>query len=228
MQRFFEARRRSGRVPVAKAALLLLLAALFTPFAVLRPGEDAEEVLKNVEKKYATIKDAKITFSQDVKFGVTGTEQSFTGTLAMKKGNKYRIELEDQTIVTDGVAVWSYTKSTKQVIIDKYKENPQSFSPDRVLVNVPDHYRSIVLAEEKVNGRDASVLKLTPVDPKSNIQWMKIWVGHDDWMMKKVQVLEVSDNLTTYGIDSMRTNIGLGDDQFTFDAPQGVEVIDLR
>jgi outer membrane lipoprotein-sorting protein len=73
------------------------------------------------------VKDAKISFTQEIKFGTTGTEQSFAGRFYMKKGNKYRIEMEDQTIVTDGESVWRYTSINNQLIIDKYREDPRGF-----------------------------------------------------------------------------------------------------
>src|ERR1051326_4884038 len=121
-------------------------------------GEGAEDIVARLQKKYDAIRDASVTFDQSTVFGVTNAEQSVTGKLFMKKGNKYRIETESQTTVTDGKSVWSYAKANKQVLIDKYKEDPKSFSPDKILVNVPDNYTSIVLGKEKVGGDRKSVV----------------------------------------------------------------------
>jgi len=112
-------------------------------------------------------------------------------------------------------------------VIDAYKEDPRSFSPDKVLVNVPERYTATTIGKEKIQGNETTVLKLLPNDPKSNMQWMKVWVD-DDRMMKKIQVLDISDNTTTYVVESIKTNAGLSDAEFTFTPPQGVEVIDLR
>lgn len=191
-------------------------------------GEDAKSLLSKIEKKYDGIRDVRISFTQHVRFGVTQSEQTFSGTMLMKKGNKYHIELEDQTIVTDGKSVWSYAKSNKQVIIDKYKEDPGSFSPDKILVNVPEHYTPSLFGNETISGKETSVLKLIPIDTKSNLQWMKVWVDHDDWLMRKIQLLDISDNLTTYSIDRIRMNEGVNDSLFIFETPAHVEVIDLR
>ena len=191
-------------------------------------GEDAKSILSKVEKKYNSIRDVTVTFSQHVRFGVTQAEQTFSGTLLMKKGNKYHIEVEDQIIITDGKSVWSYAKNNKQVIIDRYKDDPGSFSPDKILVDVPEHYSPSILGSEKINGQETSILKLIPLDTKSNIQWMKVWVDHDDWLMRKIQVFDISENLTTYSIERMTLNEGVKESQFTFEAPAGVEVIDLR
>jgi chaperone LolA len=191
-------------------------------------GEDTKKILSNLQKKYESLQDVTIHFKQQVVFGVTQNEQNFKGTLVVKKGNKYRIELENQTIVTDGKSVWSYSAANNQVLIDKYKEDPKSISPDKVLVNVPDRYTTTFITKEKKGDTELSVLKLVPKDKSSNVQWMKIWADTDDWIMKKVQLQDVSDNLTTYTIEEIKYNTGVSDAQFQLETPKGAQVIDLR
>ena len=207
--------------------VLVILCSIFSTVIALA-GDTAEDILSKMQKKYDTIKDAKVTFTQHVQFGVTKSEETFSGKLLMKKGNKYRIEMEQQTLVTDGKSVWSYAKVNNQVLIDRYKEDPKSFSPDKILVNAPANYASTLLGKEKFGEREAAILKLVPRNTKSNIQWMKVWVDDDDALMRKIQVRDVSDNLTTYTISDIFLNTGVSESQFTFDAPAGVEVIDLR
>jgi len=180
-------------------------------------GEDAE-----------TIKDASINYTQNIQFGVTKNEQTFSGRLIMKRGNKYRIQMEQQTIITDGKSVWSVNLMNKQVVIDKYHDDPKTFSPDKIMVNVPDNYNASILGKEKLKDRELLAIKLIPKNKKSNIRWMKVWVDEDDLLMKKIQVLEVSDNLSTYTIDELKINQGISDKEFLYEAPSGIEVIDLR
>src|SRR5512142_548916 len=88
--------------------LALLLAAVGTQaFA----EETAQDILNQVKKKYDTIRDAQISFTQAVKFPLAHVEQKASGTLVMKKENRYKVEMEGQTIVTDGTTVWSYSKA---------------------------------------------------------------------------------------------------------------------
>jgi outer membrane lipoprotein-sorting protein len=71
-------------------------------------------------------------------------------------------------------------------------------------------------------------MKLTPKEAKANLQWMKVWVDDEEYLMKKIQALEVSDNLSTYLLDSIAVNQKLDEAKFTFDAPRDAELIDLR
>jgi outer membrane lipoprotein carrier protein len=203
--------------------LMLLSLTIFFGFR----GENADDILSKIQKKYETIHDASVTFTQHVEFGVMKTEQTFSGKFFMKKGGKYRIEGEEQIIVTDGKSVWTYTKSNRQVVIDTYRDDPKSFSPDKVLVNVPKNYVATLLPDEKTR-EESTVLKLIPRDDKSQVKWMKIWINRTDWLMQKLQMEDISDNITTYTLSDIALNANLQDSVFRFSAPEGVEVIDLR
>ena len=208
--------------------IFFVLFYFFAAIASVSAGDDAETIISKLQKKYDSIRDMSIDFTQDVRFGVTASEQTFSGKLLMKKENKYRIELEQQTIVTDGKSVWTYSKLNNQVFIDKYRNDPKSFSPDKVMTNIPANYNAAILGKETIQNSKTIIVKLIPKAGKSNIQWMKVWADDHEWLMKKIQIQDVSDNLTTYLVDSMRSNTSLSDTLFQFQVPPDVEVIDLR
>jgi len=208
--------------------ILILIVGLIINTLNAISGDDAGTIIKKLQKKYDGIRDASVTFSQHVQFGVTKSEQTFSGKFSMKKGNKYRIEMDQQTIITDGKSVWSFNKINNQVLIDKFKEDPKSFSPDKVLVNVPGNYNSVLLGKEKSGEQEVSILKLTPKNEKLNLKWMKIWVDNDDWLMKKIQILDISDNLMTYTLNEIKINSDIADSAFQFVVPDSINVIDLR
>jgi chaperone LolA len=194
------------------------------------PGrtQAVDEVLSRVQKKYASLRDLYAAFTQTVRFGVTGVVQSFEGKIWMKKGNKYRIELEDRTIVTDGASVWTYSDLNRQAFIDVFRDDPKAVTPDRMLTDIPKNYDAMLLERETIEGTRTHVLKLTPRETGSLVKSLKVWVDPSEWLMVKIEVLDVSDNLTTYRIREVAFNSGLSDRMFHFDIPPDVEVIDLR
>jgi chaperone LolA len=191
-------------------------------------AQDADDIVRRLQKRYDGIRDLTVAFTQTVRYGVTQATQTFEGRLWMKKGNRYRIELEGQTIVTDGKSVWTYSELNKQVLIDNYREDPRSFTPDCALANAPKDYYSTLIEKEKLGGTEVSVVKLVPKDDKSILRSMKIWVNPSDWLMAKVETLDVSDNVTTYVTKETKVNSGLSDTLFRFETPPGVETVDLR
>lgn len=205
----------------------LLILALFLANSALFSQDDitAQEVIQNVQNAYNNITDAKASFSQTVKFGKQKA-QSSSGTLYIKKEKKYRIETGSNTIVTDGSTSWSYTPSKKQVVIDHYKETGNTFSPNKYLFQYPENFYSDLTGTEKISGKDVYVLSLKPRE-SGYVKSAKLWVGKDDWMIKKIYIV-TDESTSTYSVKNIQTNTGLSNSKFTFSPPEGTEVIDMR
>jgi chaperone LolA len=191
-------------------------------------GDDADKILRNIQKKYESWNDATISFTQQVLFAVTKSEQSFDGKLIVKKGNKYRIDLEQQLIITDGKTVWSVNKTNKQVMVDKYKDDPKSLTPEKMLTNIPKNYNATFLNREETEGVDIVVLKLLPKESRSSFRSIKMWVDEDQSVLKKIQIIDASNNTITYAITNLLINSGVKESSFSYQPPTGFEVIDLR
>ncbi len=201
-------------------------------FSAIAFGQHKEYTVKEItdrmQKKYESIQDATARFTQHVKFGYSKIEQSFAGTLRMKKPNHFRVETEYQTLVTDGVTVWSFSPVNKQVLIDRYKETADSFTPEQFLLNLPANYYATLVQPEASSEKSTIMLKLVPKDDQSFIKSMKVWVDEGSWVVKKVEMLDVNDTEKTYTVQDIKINTNLKDNAFAFTAPQGTEVVDLR
>ncbi|MEK7264117.1 MAG: outer membrane lipoprotein carrier protein LolA, partial [Bacteroidota bacterium] len=141
---------------------------------------------------------------------------------------KFRIAMEHQTIVTDGKTVWLYSRANNQVLIDYYKDDAQSFSPEKILLRAPDNFYSTFLRKEQFNGDTLALIKLTPKEERSQITSMKIWIDSKDSLMKKVELTDASNNITSYIISSITVNAKVADEMFQYVPDKTTEVIDLR
>lgn len=210
-----------------RAVGFLLLAFSF----FIRPisfAENAQEVLEKVKKKYDSIKDAELKFSQRVKYEVSKLQQNVSGTLFIKKENKYRVETEGRLIITDGITVWSYSPTNKQVLIDKFKLDERTLTPEKVLAAAPKDYNASIIGTEKIGKNETQVLKLVPKDEDSMVSSMKLWVDESTWLIKKVEIVDVNGKQTVYTVNDIKVNIGIPDSRFTYQIPNGVETVDLR
>lgn len=188
---------------------------------------DAREIIENVQDRYNDMTDATISFSQNVQFKVSKAEQSVNGTLLFKKPNKYFIETEERTVVTDGKTSWSWSPRNRQVVVDNYKEETHSLSPEQLLLSYPNDYYSTLVGEEKIGTQSAYVLKLTPKADNTFATSMKIWVSKD-WFIRKVEITDINGAVTTYVIEKISIDQKLPDTKFVFKVPERAEVIDLR
>ena len=213
-------------------SLLKYLLSMATFFLVaaspLQDDDAAGEVLAQMRRTYDEMRDADLTFLQVVRFQRTNVEQSSSGRLLLKKGNRYRLELNEQTVVTNGTVVWSYSPSTGQVVIDEFAMDERTLSPEKILTGAPEDFVAAHLGKEVLAGRDYSVIKLIPRNPDSFIASLKLWVDTSTWLIKKAEVHDVGGRSTSYEIEVLKTNIGLDDEVFTYKIPEGAEVVDLR
>jgi chaperone LolA len=191
-------------------------------------AQSGKEIIESLRKKYASIDDAVVKFEQTVKYGVSKFEQSFSGTFYFKKKNKYRIETDQQIVVTDGVTSWLYSKVNNQVIIDKYREDKDTSSPEKFLLSISDEYIPVILRTERNEGKKVYILKLTPRDENSSIESAKIWIVEGDLQITRIEITDISGTVTTYSVKSIKINSGVEDSIFKFSIPSGVKVVDLR
>ena len=205
-----------------------VVAALALGCAVSPAKETAEEVLERVKTTYEAMNDAFVRFSQKTKFELSKVEQAATGILYLKKEGKYRVELDDQTIVTDGETVWKYSAIQRQVLIDHFKADGRSFSPERVLGGAPSGFIPTVLGKERVGGTETVVLKLAAKDEDSFVRVMKLWIDESTWLIRKAEYVDAGGARTEYLVSEFKVNVGLDDARFTYRIPEGADVVDLR
>ncbi|MBN1398053.1 MAG: outer membrane lipoprotein chaperone LolA [Bacteroidetes bacterium] len=185
-------------------------------------------VTENLQHRYEMIDDACVQFEQHVKFGFSSAEQDVSGTLMVKKPNRYRIETENQTIVTNGTTVWMYSKNNNQVMIDKYKENGNLLSPEKFMLNLPADYNITIVGSENSPQGLLIHLKLIPKDDRSFLKYVNLTVEEQGWMLRKITILDINETETTYKVKEIKLNTNLKDKTFVFDAPERVDVVDLR
>jgi chaperone LolA len=204
--------------------LIYFISAVIILFALNSNAQDAQEIIKKVQSNYKSISDAKASFSHSGKSSGKSTSES--GTIYIKKENKYRIETKAQILITDGVTSWSYSIKKKQVIIDNYKDDGNTFSPNKFLFNYPENFYSDLEGSETVSGLDCYLLKLSPRN-KGNVKSAKIWVDKEEYLIRKITVSSAGST-DTYMLKKITLDSGISSSKFSFDPPGDVEIIDLR
>jgi outer membrane lipoprotein-sorting protein len=195
--------------------------------AVAADAQVAEEILEKARKKYDVLTDVEVRFTQAVKFPVSRVEQRVSGVLQMRKTNHYRIETGEMTVVTDGATVWSYSRATNQLLIDRFVADDRTFSPERILTAAPEDFSAVLVGKEKVGGQETYVLKLIP-SGEGFITMLKLWIAESDYLTRKVEMVDANGKETTYLVSDLRVNPGIPESRFTLPVPEGAEVVDLR
>jgi outer membrane lipoprotein-sorting protein len=144
-------------------------------------------------------------------------------------GDDYiKYETKEQIFVTDGKYVWSYSSATNQTIIDIYKSDEDEALPKEVIFNFDKKYNSKFVGMENIGGIDCYVLQGTPKNENLEIKSIKLWIDSKKWVAKKIEYINLNDNVIIYNIENVKFNNELKNTFFKFEPPKNSEIIDLR
>jgi len=214
---------RKGRLGLFP--LLILPVLLLTP-----PAESitAGEILQKVEERYQSLTDFQAAFQQALYMDEADTVGYLaSGTLWVKKPIQFRLELEHQTTVSDGRSLWTYVPDNKQVLVDAADTTGGAMRPDQLFLTYFQDAEAILCGTEEVAGMDCYHLLLHPAE-ETAIASLEVWVDRDSWLARRLTFTDDGGMITHYRFTEMQINSGLDDSLFVFQAPDSVEVIDMR
>jgi outer membrane lipoprotein carrier protein len=190
----------------------------------------AEEILKAVSAKYKSFKSVKATFVITVENPKDKTKDTQKGTICLK-GNKYKLEVAGQDIISDGKTRWTYVKDANEVQIDNQKTDENSITPSNVFTMYEKGFLFKFVGEQKDKGMVYQLVELVPIDPKKkNYFKVKLAINKADKFITSAKLYDKNGSIQTIAVDKF-TPEGCSDDAvFSFNASKypGAEVIDLR
>jgi outer membrane lipoprotein-sorting protein len=212
-----------------------LIATLFifsVSFAIITAQDvnKAKEILSKSGAKYRKFATIKADFKYTLEIqGDKKFKETQTGTLYLKK-TKFKLEMSDQVVISDGVTLWTYIKDGKEVQINNYTSKVMDVNPAEIFTMWEHGYLYGYTGEETDKKRILQVIELTPTDKKQSIFKVKLYVSKSTSEIVKAKIFEKNGNIYTYEILSMTPNSKMADSFFTWDDSKypGVKKVDLR
>ncbi|MEJ5301837.1 MAG: outer membrane lipoprotein carrier protein LolA [Bacteroidales bacterium] len=202
--------------------MLALLSSLVLP--AQNHNEKANAALRNLAAKLKNTKQIRIEFTFKLDNKEARVHEEKKGTMWLS-GNKYKIMLNGQIIISDGKAIYTYLPQAREVQISEPDDEGQSLSPLSILSNYENKYRIKYIKERK----GLLVVDLLPLEG-SRFYKIRLELQSADNQLKSVTLFEREGNTFTYLVDQFDTQRNADPSIFTFnknDYP-GVEVVDLR
>lgn len=211
-----------------KKSAALFFAILMLTMTAAYAGPSAESIVKKVKKQYTKVKTLSVEFEQKFNWKLAGTSDTITGKMLIKGNTKYRVEMPDNMLITDGNTVWQYSVTNKQVIIDQADKSGSSQMPSDFLLKYADGYAPRLVGEELLNGKKCYVLNLKSITGDDYYQRIKVWIDKKNYLTQKLEQYDINENVNIYTMKSVLQNVPVADAKFRFLVPPGVEIIDLR
>ena len=144
----------------------------------------------------------------------------------MKDLIQLRIQTDDQTLVSNGDVLWTYSPFTNQVVINKIDKSGGTIFPSDFLFEYPKAYNSKLVDEDKFEGE--YLILLTPKDRSSFVTSIRIWLDDKDFLIRSIEYKDINGNVTSWEVTGIDVEPNFDDSHFEFNTPSGAEVVDLR
>jgi len=191
----------------------------------------AAELARDLQKKYASIKDFSADFVHTYTGGVLKKQISERGRLLIKKPGKMRWEYttpEEKLFVSDGLKMYSYLPQDKQVIVSSVPQGDQATTPMLFLAGKGDLTRdftpSIVETPPEL-PRGSESLKLVPNAQQSDYDWLIVAVEPRSLAIVGLVTVDAQGGKSSFSFSNLKENVGLSDKEFAFKIPRGVDVV---
>lgn len=167
--------------------------------------------------------------------------EELAGAMAVTDGQTasagFRTVLAGAIVVTDGQTVWFYSPAENQVVVADVSDMPADAqviiqSMEGLIQRVLDACDVELLGEEEVAGTETYKLRLTPKEGEEQslpvTGTATLWVDKEQWIVLKAHFIAPNLGEGTVQVRSFELNPGLDDEIFTFEVPEGAQVINLE
>ncbi len=204
--------------------ITILFALLFT--GTLYAQNNAQGLLKKTLDKMSSYKNFKSDLTYSMVNRQNNIHEKKTGTILVE-GDKFRIEIMGQIIISDGKDMWTVIKDSKEVMLSTLDPNdPSNVSPTKILEEYSDYKAKFK------KGHRKSTLKTLLLTSKKKATFDKVTIVIDAsrFLVKRFSLYDKDGNVFTYDIYNFKANINFPKGTFTYNPKEfpGYELEDMR
>lgn len=162
-------------------------------------------------------------FKQEIWSADRELTQADTGSLSMKRPNRFRWTYEEPaelTIVADGARLWIYDVELAQVTVTPFDDTIGA-SPAMLLSggrNVREEF-------EVVQAYTADGLDWIKLQPTGSSDFSSVSIGFNGMEPRRLELVDGLGDVTRIELDNLVVNPEIADDAFELEVPAGVDVV---
>tara|TARA_B110000003_G_C16541851_1_gene493114 strand:- start:121 stop:747 length:627 start_codon:yes stop_codon:yes gene_type:complete len=186
----------------------------------------AKEILDNLSETTKSYNNITIEFDFTLENESQNINEKQNGKL-ISKGNGFRLEMDEQTIINNGESQWIYLADMKEVQIMEHDPEDDMMNPSKLFTIYENGYKYTYVGAKSDEGKRMQIIDLFPEESGPFIK-ITLSINAAKNQLNKIQMLDKNGGSYTYSITKFLTNQNIA--PFTFneaDFPE-VEVIDLR
>lgn len=196
---------------------------IFLPTALLAQDR-AKDILDKVSQKTSSYSTIEAHFTNSIVSKAAGINESQKGKLFLQ-GDFYRLEMESQTLISDGENNWIHLLDEKEVQIIEIDEDEENITPSKMFTLYQDGYRYQFISETSSDF----LIDLIPEESGSFIK-IELKINKQEMRISSFIMHDKNGGQYSYVISLFKANQVFDQELFTFNPSEhpGVDVIDLR
>jgi len=147
------------------------------------------------------------------------------------KGNKYKIVLDEQVIISNGEFIWNYLTELHEVHVNNFEaEEAELFSPIQLMHIHQQGFIPIALKSITIDKIEYDIVELVASDQDSLINQLNLTIGKKNHQIKDIKALDNSGITHSFIIMNVVSDVDFEDSYFEFDTTKytDLEIVDLR
>ncbi|MCB9248973.1 MAG: outer membrane lipoprotein carrier protein LolA [Ignavibacteriales bacterium] len=179
---------------------------------------ESDSLISKMQNKFESINNLQADFVQS-----SNGQNIMQGNFYFSKDENYRIELKNNTIISDGKSIWNIDNKRSKVIISNIDEDPLAFSLKEYIYDYPEKCK---VTEEKMD-KNNSLLILDANQANLNFKTAKLFVNNE-FIITKILFEDFTSNQFEFKFTNINLNTNLSPKLFTFQNDKEYKIIDLR
>ena len=203
---------------------ILIAVFLFSQLISFGQDEKAEKILKDLSTNTKSYSNMDVDF--DFNFINTSQDinESQKGNIKINQ-NKFRLDLNQQLIISDDSIQWIYLKESNELQIMEYDSQDEMISPNKLFTIYENGYKSQYI-ELKENNH---IIDLFPIE-SNEFKNIQLHIDQDKIQLKKIILFDKNGGSFSYSITKLITDKEIDKNTFRFNEANypDLEIIDLR
>jgi outer membrane lipoprotein-sorting protein len=202
----------------------LILFSILLPLISLGQDERAKSILDKLSEKTSAYSSIEAHFTNNFSSTVADIDESQSGIIYLQ-GDAFKLELDAQTIISDGETNWIYLKDEEEVNISEEDEEENEISPSKIFTIYEEGYKYQFVKEDSKNYQ----INLFP-EESGAFSRVELFIDKAKMQISSFVMVDKQGSLYSYIIKSFIPNKKFSSSFFQFDLAKypDVDVIDLR
>jgi outer membrane lipoprotein carrier protein len=143
--------------------------------------------------------------------------------------NKFRLELNQQIIISDDTTQWIYLKESNELQIMEYDSLDDMISPNKLFTIYEEGYKESYIELKKESDLTLHIIDLFPIESNA-FQKIQLQINSEKIQLHNIILFDKNGGSFTYLITKFITDAILDDKLFKFNTAEypEIEIIDLR